>query len=67
MDRKSHVLLVCCLPLLLQTEKFYDMLGTGSFAVLALGSLLKTSSMHARKVGTNRLPLCQLLLPNRVC
>jgi hypothetical protein len=37
--------------MLLQTEKFYDMLGTGSFAVLALGSLLKTSSMHARKVG----------------
>jgi hypothetical protein len=34
----------------LQTEKFYDMLGTGSFAVLALGSLLKSSSMHARKV-----------------
>lgn len=34
----------------LQTEKFYDMLGTGSFAVLALGSLLKAPSMHARKV-----------------
>jgi hypothetical protein len=34
----------------LQTEKFYDMLGTGSFAVLALGSLLKSSSIHARKV-----------------
>jgi hypothetical protein len=34
----------------LQTEKFYDMLGTGSFAVLALGSLLKGSPIHARKV-----------------
>lgn len=27
------------------------MLGTGSFAVLAIGSLLKAPSMHARKVG----------------
>lgn len=38
-----------------QTEKAYDMLGTGSFAVLALGSLLTSSSMHARKVSSTVL------------
>eukprot|EP00879_Flechtneria_rotunda_P024862 GHRR01026381.1.p1 GENE.GHRR01026381.1~~GHRR01026381.1.p1 ORF type:complete len:300 (+),score=97.06 GHRR01026381.1:326-1225(+) len=35
---------------LLKTEKFYDMLGTGSFIVLSLGSLLAIKSVHARKV-----------------
>lgn len=34
----------------LQTEKFYDMLGTGSFAALAVGSLLAGTSRHARQV-----------------
>jgi hypothetical protein len=37
----------------MQTEKFYDMLGTGSFAALSLGSLLAARSMHARKVSGN--------------
>uniref|UniRef100_A0A383WPW5 Uncharacterized protein n=1 Tax=Tetradesmus obliquus TaxID=3088 RepID=A0A383WPW5_TETOB len=35
---------------LLKTEKFFDMLGTGSFAALAVGSLLASESMHARKI-----------------
>lgn len=34
----------------LQTEKFYDLLGTGSFAALAIGSLLASHNIHARKV-----------------
>jgi hypothetical protein len=33
-----------------QTEKYFDMLGTGAFAVLSLGSLLAARSRHARKV-----------------
>ncbi|KAF8062669.1 hypothetical protein HT031_003998 [Scenedesmus sp. PABB004] len=35
---------------LLKTEKFYDLLGTGSFAALAVGSLLTAQSQHARKI-----------------
>lgn len=38
----------------LQTEKFFDMLGTGSFAALAVGSLLASKSMHARKVSSTQ-------------
>lgn len=33
-----------------QTEKFYDMLGTGSFLVLSIGSMLTTKDLHPRKV-----------------
>ncbi|KIY96576.1 hypothetical protein MNEG_11386 [Monoraphidium neglectum] len=33
----------------LQTDKFYDMLGTGSFLTLALGSMAAAKVSHARK------------------
>jgi hypothetical protein len=45
------MLLPCADSAALQTEKFYDMLGTGSFAALSLGSLLAAKSTPARKVG----------------
>lgn len=39
----------CCTVLQPQTEKFYDMLGTGSFAALSIGSWLASKNNHARK------------------
>jgi hypothetical protein len=48
------MLLPCASSAALQTEKFYDMLGTGSFAALSLGSLLAAKIMPARKVGRLR-------------
>lgn len=33
----------------LQTDKFYDMLGTGSFLTLSLGSMAAAKVRHARK------------------
>jgi hypothetical protein len=51
----THACCCCVDPsAALQTEKFYDMLGTGSFAALAVGSLLAAKSMHARKVSSKQ-------------
>jgi hypothetical protein len=47
----SHNIRLAVLPVVaMQTEKFYDMLGSASFLTLSIGSLLASKTQHPRKV-----------------